>query len=1031
MTDGYLFPRGWAPQGGSPGDVDWLLAEDGGHGAVRLHKDGAEDWLGLGTTERYPCKPGDTVSVAAWVRADTAPQSAFLYIRFFTEDGRYLAQDGPAIPVAAGTWVRIEGSATAPPEAGGWDLSLQLRSAGDTVEITRIEASASLDTGWLAPEAPADATLLPLDGPRPQGPDADGDGLTDAVEAVLGTDPTTPDPLARDLREPSTSFQTHSGYLPETDVKTDIAIVAGNGEETIRSWRQMGYETHVMVGFRAGQSYIDANPGTAQTDSTGRILDCGPGSYYMVPTEDRKETFRDFFRVAVERGAEAACPEEAESFARAGYSPAFKAIWQERFGEPWVDPSSSIQARYRAERLKAQLQYELLNACWDGAVSADPDVDLFLFTHSPVNYASWGIISPHWRVVSEGRIDGMVGQVWTGTARTATTLRGDRRERTFENAYLEYASLLGLARDTGIDLWFLMDPLEDNPDRTMADYYGNYVRTLAASLFFPEVSKFETMPWPTRIFGRVPGEFATTICTVVGALGDIQNHPEWQLTPDRAPIATFVADSLQWQRGAPAPSDFNAFYGLCLPFVGDGVPVQIAQLERAADPAYLEPYDTLLLSYDAMKPLDPAINEGLAAWVRGGGELLVFGGDNAYNALEEWWTEDGYASPQDHLLDVLGLDPGELTTARGASIEWTEVAATDYVGTDLENLDTLELDLSEFAEDSGRVGLRFEDAKKDDGWGALLRHVRVEGTRGGEPVVYEFEPGTDAEAAHMAIPGGSVTVPGERFADGADTFAYVFEVDPGTPVRAELTIGNQYRITATDAPSTDVVLEGELLDGELALPPHLSVTSYDAPDLPALRGPDGRAVIFREGVGEGTVTYCGLPPETFTQSGEMDDLLPRLLLKAPAPSPFMETRRGPYLAARSLEGGEYRAEGQFVDLLTPDLALLEQVELGPDECVFLKDWSGLSEGDDPGLIAASSHVALQRAEGNTLTFLLQGPEGTPGVARIWLAGGDVQSVEAVDPAGEPVGITQAMERGTLRLDYPGRPLGVAVRVTLR
>ena len=126
--------------------------------------------------------------------------------------------------------------------------------------------------------------------------------------------------------------------------------------------------------------------------------------------------------------------------------------------------------------------------------------------------------------------------------------RGDTRERTFENAYLEYASLVGLARDTGIDLWFLMDPLEDNPDRSMADYYGNYVRTLAASLFFPEVSKYETMPWPTRIFGRVPDEFATTICTVVGALADIQNHAEWSITGASAD-ATSVADSLQWQRG--------------------------------------------------------------------------------------------------------------------------------------------------------------------------------------------------------------------------------------------------------------------------------------------------------------------------------------------------------------------------------------------------------------------------------------------------------------------------------------------------
>ncbi len=40
MADGYLFPRGWAPQGGSPGEVRWLLSEDGEHGALQLNKTG-------------------------------------------------------------------------------------------------------------------------------------------------------------------------------------------------------------------------------------------------------------------------------------------------------------------------------------------------------------------------------------------------------------------------------------------------------------------------------------------------------------------------------------------------------------------------------------------------------------------------------------------------------------------------------------------------------------------------------------------------------------------------------------------------------------------------------------------------------------------------------------------------------------------------------------------------------------------------------------------------------------------------------
>ena len=65
-----------------------------------------------------------------------------------------------------------------------------------------------------------------------------------------------------------------------------------------------------------------------------------------------------------------------------------------------------------------------------------------------------------------------------------------------------------------------MDPVEDNPSRTMEDYLGNYERTLAASLMFPEVDRFEVMPWPTRIFGRVPDDFATLGTSATFAVTD-------------------------------------------------------------------------------------------------------------------------------------------------------------------------------------------------------------------------------------------------------------------------------------------------------------------------------------------------------------------------------------------------------------------------------------------------------------------------------------------------------------------------------
>jgi hypothetical protein len=256
-------------------------------------------------------------------------------------------------------------------------------------------------------------------------------------------------------------------------------------------------------------------------DAAGTALTCGPGSYYLVPTAQRRQTMATYFADAIRRGSRAACPEEPEFFSRAGYSPAFKAEWQQAHGEPWQDQTSSVDARLKSERLKAGLEQQLLTDIYQAARQADPQAKRFLLAHSPLNYTAWGITFAHCAMLRTGLVDEMVAQVWTGTARSAVTHQGRTAERTFENGFLEYSSSWNLARGLNVRVWFLMDPLEDNPDRSMADYHDNYERTLAASLMFPEVTRFEVMPWPTRIFGRVPDDFATEITSVIRVLTDM------------------------------------------------------------------------------------------------------------------------------------------------------------------------------------------------------------------------------------------------------------------------------------------------------------------------------------------------------------------------------------------------------------------------------------------------------------------------------------------------------------------------------
>jgi hypothetical protein len=120
-----------------------------------------------------------------------------------------------------------------------------------------------------------------------------------------------------------------------------------------------------------------------------------------------------------------------------------------------------------------------------------------------------------------------------------------------------------------------------------------------------------------------------------------------------------------FQRAAPEPSDENLgqFYGLALPLLMRGMPVEPVQIESTYENAAknsLGSYKVLLLSYDGQKPPSPAFHTALAAWVRAGGALIVLDDNkDPYNQAKDWWNSGGnhFATPRDHLFQTLGLKP--------------------------------------------------------------------------------------------------------------------------------------------------------------------------------------------------------------------------------------------------------------------------------------------------------------------------------------------------------------------------------------
>jgi hypothetical protein len=484
-----------------------------------------------------------------------------------------------------------------------------------------------------------------------------------------------------------TCFQTAREWDPSVNLPADVAIVYGIDPALpgrIKTWREHGYRIHVMTGVAWGnyQDYLYGRyDGTnhedeAQTERSGRKIGHGGDVYYMCPGENYGKYLCVGVQRALDAGAEAIHLEEPEFWDRAGWSEGFKRQWREYYHEQWQAPDSSVDARWRASKLKYFLYRRALQQIFDYVQAYDERtgrrVRCYVPTHSLLNYAQWCIVSPESSLAQLKGCDGYIAQVWTGTSREPNRFRGDVRSRTFETAFLEYGAMQNLVRSTGRSVWYLNDPIEDNPNHDWTDYRSNWESTLTASLFQPEVSSFEVAPWPERVFrGRyprsasraerksIPPEYATELQTVFNALNDL-NQPNIKLDCGTTGVGVLVSDSLMFQRGQPTPSDphLGNVYGLAMPLLKHGLPVMPVQLEAVTIARCLDAYRILFLSYDGQKPLTPWVHKPLADWVRQGGVLVFCDRDaDPYLKVREWWNSDGknFATPREHLFQELGV----------------------------------------------------------------------------------------------------------------------------------------------------------------------------------------------------------------------------------------------------------------------------------------------------------------------------------------------------------------------------------------
>ncbi|MEW6201897.1 MAG: hypothetical protein AB1546_07975, partial [bacterium] len=465
-----------------------------------------------------------------------------------------------------------------------------------------------------------------------------------------------------------TAFQDSAPWQKEYDIRTDVAFVYTTGDaERIRSWRERGYEVWTMFGaswLGKNEPIVLEHPEIVQMMRGYIPFEMIPGRAWIVPTRAWIDYSRDIVSRLISAGTNGILPEEPEFFVSTGFSKGFKKEWRDFYGEPWRNPSYSLDSHYKASRLKAHLFYRYYKEIFAYTKQLNPAVRCVIPAHSNINYADWGIISPHARFLTIPELDGFIAQVWTGTARHRHNLAGTPVSRPFEYAYLEYSYFDNLVRGTGKEVWFLTDPIEDDPNFGWRDYREWYQNTLAAALFFPEVTRYEVIPWTQRVFGGtkyqselLPQSYATELLTVWAAQREMHTmRPERiRLEAGTSGIGVLTADTLMWQRGI-GTTTMDAMYGLLLPLITSGVPVRVVPIERVTESDYLKNIRVLLLSYDALKPEEERYNDAIADWVRSGGVLVFYGGADDFNLINSWWKEKGFSAPQDDLLINLLLE---------------------------------------------------------------------------------------------------------------------------------------------------------------------------------------------------------------------------------------------------------------------------------------------------------------------------------------------------------------------------------------
>jgi hypothetical protein len=147
---------------------------------------------------------------------------------------------------------------------------------------------------------------------------------------------------------------------------------------------------------------------------------------------------------------------------------------------------------------------------------------------------------------------------------------------------------------------------------------------------------------------------------------------------------------------------------------------------------------------------------------------------------------------------------------------------------------------------------------------------------------------------------------------------------------------------------------------------------------------------------------------------------------------FFCLKRGPFLVVHAATK-PFELAGQFIDVLDPDLPLIQRISLKPGDSGLYRDVAEIlnareASSNQPRVLHCTHRLMAEKWSRDGGRLLIRGPSQTPAIVRLAADGGSAPRVTASNVAGDPVAVDVRVENRTVALRFPNDPGGVSLEI---